>query len=424
MVKISKKQIQNGQNKYKFKKHKKQEAIKTLKKLINIDTDINNLTRKDFNNKYLLFIPSGNKEFNFSFLQKALENYGLSQADMDSSSRLNLTFIWYILFESDKEDKPTFKTQKSYYNTLCYLSNALDKYNNISEKDLLYLNLRKMFPNEYSNFLAKSFLLTKQTKYNPNDILIAKPVTLLSSLEINKKFQACAGDDIIIINSNSQLTNAQKLLNKYENILVSKYIKNPLLFKTKKFHLRLCFIISIIDSKFNSYLLDTMRIVTAKLPYKLADFKNRDIHDTHLASTEKDYYFPEDFTTQNMSIPIKSEIILTLWDKIRDIMKKVAMVACNSANHIKLYNNHKNAFHMFGPDIMIDENFNPILLEVNSHPTFKRVDNTNTFLDEKVFNLIDDVILHPTFLPDAIHKPKSSNMAMKSLYSRKMENIY
>lgn len=379
------------------------------------------MDRVDFKNIYILFSTPYLKyrNFNVSFLQKSLSRYGLKQTDLFSSIGFNIAFMWYFC-EFDFEDKYRIQLKIKHYNTLCYLSNMLDNITNIDEKNVLYNNFKKQFPNEYLKILSKSFILNKNDKYNEGDILIAKPLNYLSELNKNRKLAASRGEDMIIINSIEKMENAKQLLNKYDNILISKYIINPLLFKKKKFHLRLCFIISIINSKYNAYLLDIMRIFTSKLPFKLEDFNNKDIHDTHLKSTDKDYFFPQDFTTENMGQNITPEIINTLWDKIRDIIKKIVIIGYNDVNKICLYNNHKNGFHIFGPDIMIDIDLNPILLECNAYPAYYMLDKSNNYLYEHVFNLIDDVILQPTFEPDNInYKYKSSKMSTTSLYTRK-----
>jgi len=381
------------------------------------------MKREDFGNQYVLFTSDDIKfrEWHTTILQHNLAGYGLKHIDMFSSVGMNLAFYWYI-YEGDKDYIPHKMIQKRrHYNILCYIANMLDQLTCVEQKNTLYINLKNMFPDEYLNFLAKSYELTLNTKYSVGEILIAKPINMLLFIQKgNKRIQAFQGADIIVIDRNEKMNDAKQLLKKYDNVLVCKYITNPLLFKTKKFHFRCIFIVSIINNKFNAYFLDTMRIVTAKLPFKLSDFSNPDIHDSHLKSTYVDYYFPQDFTTENMGITITPDIITTLQSKIRDIMKKVAMVAANVKEPVKLFSNHKNGFHILGPDIMITQDLNPILLEVNSSPTYKRFDKDDTFLDNKLFNLIDEVILKPTFSPDSNTNYKRDIEGVQSLYSKMM----
>ena len=380
------------------------------------------MKREDFKNKYILFSEKSpiSRELDQSFLRKALSNCGLTQSDLYSSIGNKLSFLWWLVID---EHKTFDKLRKQHYNTVFYLANMLDNLNHISEKNILYMKLKERFPNEYLNFLAKSFTLTLNTKYSTGKILIAKPINLLSFLQRNMKINAYSGTDIIVIDKNEKMEEAKKLLKKYDNVLISTYITNPLLFRSRKFHFRVVFIISLIHDTYNAYSLDTMRIITAKLPFKLEDFSNKGIHDSHLEGTDADYYFPQDFTTKNMGIAITPEIINTLQLKIRDIMKKIAIIAIDEDKEpIKLFCNHKNGFYIFGADIMITQDLNPILLECNSNPGFTPLTPENKFFDEQFFNLIEDVILQPTFLPgNTNHKPKSNTNAIISLYSKKMK---
>ena len=380
------------------------------------------MKREDFKNKYILFSEKSpiSRELDQSFLKKALSNCELTQSDLYSSIGNKLSFLWWLVID---EHNTFDKLRKKHYNTLFYLANMLDNLNHIDDKNNLYTKLKARFPNEYLNFLAKSFTLTQNTKYLKGEILIAKPINLLSFLQRNMKISAYSGTDIIVIDKNEKMEEAKKLLKKYDNVLISTYITNPLLFRSRKFHFRVVFIISLIHDTYNAYSLDTMRIITAKLPFKLEDFSNKGIHDSHLEGTDADYYFPQDFTTENMGITITPEIINTLQLKIRDIMKKIAIIAIDEEKTpIKLFSNHKNGFYIFGADIMITQDLNPILLECNRNPGFTPLTPEKTFFDEQFFNLIEDVILQPAFLPgNKNHKPNSSTLSLTSLYTKKIK---
>ena len=381
------------------------------------------MKREDFKNKYILFPQKGpniSRELDPLFLIKSLTKCGLTQSDLYSSMGCKLAFLWCpVIFNNNLFSN----LKKQHYNTLFYLANMLDNLNHISEKNALYMKLKARFPSEYLNFLAKSFTLTLNTKYSNSEILIAKPINLLSFLQRNIRYNAFSGTDIIVIDSNEKMEEAKKLLKKYDNVLISNYITNPLLFKTRKFHFRSVFIISLIHDTYNAYFLDTSRILTAKLPFKLEDFSNKDIHDSHVKGTDADYYFPQDFTTENMGITITPEIINTLQMKIRNIMKKIAIIAIDEEKApIKLFSNHKNGFNIFGSDIMITHDLNPILLECNDDPGFSPRNPEKTFFDEQFFNLIEDVILQPAFLPgNRNHNPNSSTLSLTSLYTKKIK---
>jgi hypothetical protein len=114
-----------------------------------------------------------------------------------------------------------------------------------------------------------------------------------------------------------------------------------------------------------------------------------------------------------------SAIIDKLWIDIREIMRKITLVALDGNNHIRLYDRNKNGFHIFGPDIMITEDFKPILLECNSNPTFRRLDYTNHYLDKKLFDLLDYNVFSHAFNKE-LPKEYITTLKDEPLFIKKM----
>ena len=84
-----------------------------------------------------------------------------------------------------------------------------------------------------------------------------------------------------------------------------------------------------------------------------------------------------------------------LWNSIKQISVKTIIACYERIKHNYIssqpeqYHN-RMAFHILGLDIMIDDNFRPILLEVNHTPSF----NTDTPLDSKLKTaLIKDTLV-------------------------------
>jgi len=112
-----------------------------------------------------------------------------------------------------------------------------------------------------------------------------------------------------------------------------------------------------------------------------------DIHDTHYFKSDAYYYFPQDFNTDNIGKTITQNIINTLLKDIREIMRKVSVILGNSMP--EKYPNIKKPFQMEGIDIMITEDFKPILIECNGRAGFSNDDDENDIFYNKVFDLID-----------------------------------
>lgn len=356
-------------------------------------------SRSDFNNKFIIiaseYITKDRqiKGFDYKYLVKKLKGHGLEFADFYSTVDTKPAFIWF-----DVHEPTNTELIRQHYNTMAYVGNNLDNIDSITDKDNLFFNLKKYYPREYSDFLAESFLLTRNTKWHPGEIYIVRPINAIDIITKRKGAQAAAGKDIVYVVDEKTLHEAKKLLSRYDNVLVSNYIRNPLLFKGLKFHFRILFLITLLDGKLKTYMLDNCKILTAGKPFVLDNFNDKAIHDTHVGTTSSDYIFPEDFTTENMGIEITNNIKDKLIQDMRKILKKVSHVISQGKNRVKLYDNFKNGFEVLGVDMMVLDNLQPILIEINNKAGFsnKKTEKGNR-LQETIFDFIDDKVLAPLF---------------------------
>ena len=344
-----------------------------------------NLNRKDFNNTFIIiasdFIFKKSSVIKYNYLIKILNKYGLKQDEFYSIGK-KPAFIWFGF----DEEPLNYQLTIQHYNTLSYTSNYLGKLDIINEKEQLYNSFKKQFPDEYLAFLPASFILKKDTQYKTGNIYIARPVNEIN-IKTNKKTKTSSSDGILYIYDENSMNKAKENLGKYDIILISEYIRNPLLIKGKKFHLRMAFLITYFNSELKTYLLDDALFRVAKLPFVLDNFDNMDIHDTHYFKSDAYYYFPQDFNTDNIGKTITQNIINTLLKDIREIMRKVSVILGNSMP--EKYPNIKKPFQMEGIDIMITEDFKPILIECNGRAGFSNDDDENDIFYNKVFDLID-----------------------------------
>jgi tubulin monoglycylase TTLL3/8 len=235
------------------------------------------------------------------------------------------------------------------YNTRCKLKNAINDGHIQDKGKLLLLSLNKSVKNTLDYFVESyNFEKSKNYKYlfeNEN----------VNNLYIIKKNLEYGGKGNFIISSYKEFLKIKKELK--NDFIISKYITNPLLFNTKKFHIRIYFI-NYINSKniVSSYVSKYGFIVTAKLPYKNEDYENPDIHDSHFKSTDKDYIFPDEL--------IKSygnKITNNITKQIIDILKYITKIQV-------VYNlpEAENGFNIHGCDFMITDDYKVKLLEINS----------------------------------------------------------
>jgi hypothetical protein len=358
-----------------------------------------NLTRRDFSNKFIIisshFVCKDPNEIDTDFQEmiKCLTKYGLEFEEFYSTVGTKPAFIFFQYYEPINYNLIT-----QHYNTPAYCSNMLDSLENIYNKGNLFFNFKKLYPNEYKTFIADSFLLTHDTKYIADKLYIARPLMEIDPKTGVKKNFAFSGKDIVYVTSQETLAAAKKLLNKYENILISDYIAHPLLFRGRKFHLRVYLIITFFNSVVKTHFFNDGFIWTAAKPFMLDKFDDMGIHDTHNTSTDGDYLFSSDFTTENMGRQITPEMKTKLLEDMQSIMDKIGQVLIDGDTRVKLYNNHKNGYQIEGIDIMVTDTLKPMLIECNSRPGFGNiVSKEGKEFGKKIIKFIDQVVFAPLF---------------------------
>lgn len=164
-------------------------------------------------------------------------------------------------------------------------------------------------------------------------------------LKILKPTDGYAGEGITVV------TNKQEIQNWIQSHhasswVVQDYVSDPDLKEGKKFHIRVHVVV--IGNKV--FLCKEIRYYLAKEDYVRADWKNKDIHDTHYIEGQNDYLFPQDLPDG--------------WDSgsltgIKHIVKTVF-----KGIHVKPDWNGQHAYYIFGVDVMFSRK-KAILLEVN-----------------------------------------------------------
>ena len=153
-----------------------------------------------------------------------------------------------------------------------------------------------------------------------------------------------------------------KLRDKLANmqVIVSKYIKNPLLFQGKKFHFRImASVIVTASGRKIIYNKDSILIVTAKTNYNISvkeDYLDPDMNLSRGDSTKKMYIWPNDFVE-------KDEIFIKKCNKsIHDALNSIPL------DKLSLYPDQKAGFYTYGADIMLDNTGHAYILEINMDP--------------------------------------------------------
>ncbi len=321
---------------------------------------------------YIFFQPQNNNYLNYINLDKLKHYFSLKnmqQLNIDTSEN-NIYFVWFKNFAFIDN-----KITNMYYKKNIFCINNLLNTDCVTNKYNLFFNLKKYFPKNYLKFTQNSFELTNNTQYKEG-VYIVRPV-----LEKITKAQPGRCKDIYVYNNYDTFKIAKNVLLKYDQILVSEYLKNPLLFNNKKFILRVYLLYGIINNKHITSVFEEANIFTAKDDFINDKYFDNTIHTTRIIYTENDYLFPNDFTNSNINNCINSNII---YNNICSICNKLAFIL---KKNVKLMDNTQNGFYIFGLDFILDDNFNVLLIECNRNPSF------GIFKDELNMNIFHDKII-------------------------------
>lgn len=302
---------------------------------------------------YILSGASGldNRQF-----RKLLNDNGFVEVDLASKP----SYVDFIFLEQNRGGY-----NKDTYGIRNKVRNLLENSKSIvSDKEILYSAFVKYYPELAKNYMAETWHMKELNALPKDKVIIMKPVGR----------NACSGKDVFVIDTPEYFQQVKIYLNKYESAIASEYIANPLLFHGRKFHLRVYLMVRT-HPTYEYYIFPRARIMTAKAPYKNSDYKNKDIHDTHLASTEKDYWFPQDLAaiySREYTDYIEQQINV-VGTAVGEILRLVA----------KPYEESQAAFEIFGMDILVNDKLVIKLLEVNEKVGFGSCDITPDFDREK-----------------------------------------
>ena len=293
-----------------------------------------------------------------------LVDHGWKQVDINSPS----ADLAWVGATSDVNKTGFLRYEDSIYNIKTVVKNLLKgngvkgystsdadypySKNVITDKAQLYIELNKKCPEICKKYMAESWMLSdekRNSEYSEKEgILIIKPLGV----------GAGGGEGIEYISSKEDLKEFIST-HKKKQYLVSKYIRNPMLVDGKKFHLRMYFMVCMRPNKKSDwFMFDEGKIITAELPYKDADYKNKKIHDTHFKSTKKNRLFPD---SSELGLDDKES------KKIMQQMREVLRCAYDVYKpHIATTTESKYGFEVFGCDFMVTSDGSVKLLEINA----------------------------------------------------------
>ena len=286
---------------------------------------------------------------------------------------------------------------KSLWDIKAFLSNRPNRQKlDITEKDKHY---RLVSPELRESFLLPQYRFTLSPKFNPDNL---KSFILKNGVTILKPTDGFGGKSIYVIKDFDSFLRVIKDLKKIkkkdhwstkktrknEGItglywVLEKYIDNPHLYKGKKYHFRIYYII---DRDGEAYIYNKFRIAHALKNYVKDNYTDQDIHDTHFIKRVKDeFIFLNDF--------LKAK-------DYKETVEAVKILFNNISKHLKVfcYDNNIKCFQIFACDLMLDSDLNLKLIELNTNPGF----NPTLKMAEEV---LENCMYH---IVDKYYPPKNS----------------
>lgn len=328
------------------------------------------------------FLISGDNGIDHTPLRELLYSKGFSEVFIDSGNRsrkIGLIVHEKTLFQGDaKYDKRVYPLRSVIKSLLS------DSKECITNKWSLYQNM-KLHGGEYtvstsliSHPSVPSSVPSNQVHLSLSSVpsstfpVIVKPVSIPG-------FFVGGGDGVKVVTSQDDLTqHVSYLRDRFPSnpIIASRYITNPLTFSSKKMHFRMYCLIGCFPqlsqvSQVSVKLWHIGKILTAGKSYVRSNYEDESIHDTHIRSTEDDYYIDFSLLTSEYPSDIPTSMKRSIFSqmlKCVDTLEKIVKEA-----KVCPYEESESAYEVFGLDFMVDMDLankfarSVILLEVNDN---------------------------------------------------------
>ncbi|XP_030574251.1 tubulin polyglutamylase TTLL5 isoform X2 [Archocentrus centrarchus] len=253
--------------------------------------------------------------------------------------------------------------------------NHFPRSHELTRKDRLYKNIQRMQQTHgFKNFhiVPQTFVLPAEYQEFCNCFAKDKGPWII------KPVASSRGRGIYLVSNPNQISMT-------ENILVSRYINNPLLIDGFKFDVRLYVLVTSYDPLLiYVYEEGLARFATVKYDRTSKNIKNTFMHLTNYSVNKKssDYVSCDDPEVEDYGNKWSMSAVLRylkqegkdttlLMKQVEDlIIKAVLSAELQIATACKTFVPHKaNCFELYGFDVLIDSNLKPWLLEVNLSPS-------------------------------------------------------
>jgi hypothetical protein len=215
-----------------------------------------------------------------------------------------------------------------------------------------------------------------------------------TNLNRGREMKLLSNIDDIITEINSMFDSNKK--QKPNNLIIQKYLESPLLYNGRKFDIRIWVLFTYLgkDNAYNVYVFkeghlkacsDEFNINSDNLFIHLTNYSvqkhNVNFSKSEIGNEISFKMFQDELNRQKSGKNFKKDIF-------PEIIKIIWITAKAGKNKINIMD-RKNCFEIYGYDFILDTNYNPFLLEINTNPG---LEESSPLIKMLVPRMIDDAL--------------------------------
>lgn len=233
----------------------------------------------------------------------------------------------------------------------------------------------------------------------------------------------------IAVETNKRLSQMANKIARQGGYIVQQYIAQPALIQGRKFDIRCYVLVRVLNyTEFTAFFYQDAYIRTSSKKFSLANIQDKEAHLTNDAVQKFSSSYGKYENNNKLSLEDWQEYISSTYASDESVsreplpcdvnsivssfvfpeIKRLTKQSIEAVKDDFLKTNQKNSFEMFGYDYMILNNFQPVLIEVNTNPCLEFV---NDLLTNIVTNVIEDTI---RLTVDQIFPPPPKNQRTKA----------
>jgi tubulin---tyrosine ligase len=343
-----------------------------------------------------------------------------------------------VLSESNKIPSVPLIENESYK---LKIYNKLEGNKELASKKRLFINLYSYYKGIGENpfkYIPLTFHMTKGTADPSFNKFIKKFKRIQKEIPKDKYLNNCwivkpgestnRGIGITVcstIDEVSKCVEESKITGSQRTYIVQKYIYKPMLYLNRKFDIRCYLLVTIINSNFQAYFYKDGYLRTSCQEFDMNRIHDKFIHLTNDAvqKNSPDYGKFEDGNKLSYDefqeyINDCAENKIDFKQAVYPKMKKIVIDTIKSTYKKLDPRKRMNSFEIFGYDFMLDEMYNPWLLEINTNPCLALSGHYLALLIPLMLNHSFDIVLNQ-LLP-GIYTEKKPNNQYELVFSQKI----